>query len=134
MGRRGLDTRIPISDPCFRPQPPKDSSCHSRFASILPCRKTRTSSTFLAQPGLYLEDLYVRPGFRRSGCGGALLRHLARIAMERRCGRLEWAVLDWNERAIDFYKRQGAVPLNEWTTYRVTGEALERLATGEVTK
>jgi GNAT superfamily N-acetyltransferase len=93
-----------------------------------------TFSTFLAQPGLYLEDLYVRPQFRGNGCGSALLRHLARIAVERNCGRVEWAVLDWNERAIDFYERQGAVPLDDWTVYRVTGEALERLAAGDVTR
>jgi GNAT superfamily N-acetyltransferase len=85
-------------------------------------------STFLAKPGLYLEDLYVRPRFRGQGLGAALLKHLARLAVERKCGRLEWSVLDWNQRAIDFYKSLGAVPLSEWTMYRVTGEALNRLA------
>jgi GNAT superfamily N-acetyltransferase len=84
-------------------------------------------STFLAKPGIYLEDLYVRQQFRGRGCGAALLRHLARIALERDCGRLEWSVLDWNKRAIDFYKSLGAVPMNEWTIYRVTGEALTKL-------
>jgi GNAT superfamily N-acetyltransferase len=84
-------------------------------------------STFLAKPGIYLEDLYVRQKFRGQGYGAALLRHLAHLALERGCGRLEWSVLDWNHRAIDFYKSLGAAPMNEWTTYRVTGAALERL-------
>jgi GNAT superfamily N-acetyltransferase len=84
-------------------------------------------STFLAKPGIYLEDLYVRQRFRGQGCGEALLRHLAKTALARGCGRLEWSVLDWNQRAIDFYKSLGAVPMNEWTMYRVTGDALIRL-------
>lgn len=84
-------------------------------------------STFLAKPGIYLEDLYVRQKFRGQGYGEALLRHLAGLALERNCGRLEWSVLDWNHRAIDFYKSLGAVPMSEWTIYRVTGAALERL-------
>jgi GNAT superfamily N-acetyltransferase len=84
-------------------------------------------STFLAKPGIYLEDLYVRQQFRGQGCGEALLKHLARTALARGCGRLEWSVLDWNQRAIDFYRSLGAVPMNEWTTYRVTGEALRAL-------
>ena len=87
-------------------------------------------STFLGRRGLYLEDLFVRPRFRGGGCGGALLRHLAKLAVERNCGRFEWSVLDWNQRAIDFYKNLGAVPLDEWTIYRVTGPALEKLANG----
>ncbi|HEX2493351.1 MAG TPA: GNAT family N-acetyltransferase [Steroidobacter sp.] len=81
-------------------------------------------STFLGKPGIYLEDLYVRQKFRGQGCGGALLRHLARIALQRGCGRLEWSVLDWNQRAIDFYEGLGATPMKEWTTYRVTGDTL----------
>lgn len=84
-------------------------------------------STFLARPGIYLEDLYVRQQFRGRGYGEELLRHLARLALQRDCGRLEWSVLDWNRRAIDFYKSLGAVPMNEWTTYRVTGAALQKL-------
>jgi GNAT superfamily N-acetyltransferase len=87
-----------------------------------------TYSTFLAQPGLYLEDLYVKPHLRGKGIGLALLKHLARIAAERDCGRLEWSVLNWNEPSIQFYKKLGAVPMDEWTKYRLTGEALERLA------
>jgi GNAT superfamily N-acetyltransferase len=85
-------------------------------------------STFLAQPGLYLEDLYVKPHLRGRGAGLALLRRLAQIATERNCGRVEWEVLDWNEPSIGFYKSLGAVPLDEWTRYRLTGEALNRLA------
>ncbi len=86
-----------------------------------------TYSTFLAQPGLHLEDLYVKPHLRGGGIGLALFQHLARIASERGCGRLEWGVLDWNEPAIEFYKKLGAVPLDEWTKYRLTGEALKSL-------
>lgn len=85
-------------------------------------------STFLAKPGIYLEDLFVDPEHRGKGIGKALLRHLARVAKERDCGRLEWSVLDWNTPSIEFYKSLGAVPLDEWTGYRVTGDALERLA------
>jgi GNAT superfamily N-acetyltransferase len=89
-------------------------------------------STFLTKPGIYLEDLYVRQKFRGHGCGARLLQHLARTALERGCGRLEWAVLDWNQRAIHFYKELGAVPMDEWTTYRVAGEALTKLGRDDV--
>ena len=85
-------------------------------------------STFLAQRGIYLEDLFVRPEARGKGVGFALLSELARLAVERDCGRLEWAVLDWNQLAIDFYKRIGARPLDDWTVFRLTGDALENLA------
>ena len=88
-------------------------------------------STFLAKPGLYLEDLYVKPAFRGRGFGRRLLAHLARIACERGCGRFEWAVLDWNDLAVRSYRRAGAVPMDEWTVYRLTGPALDRLATEE---
>ena len=84
-------------------------------------------STFLAQPGIYLEDLFVVPEHRGGGVGRALLKELARLAVERECGRLEWAVLDWNRDAIGFYKRLGARPNSEWTVYRLTGEALSAL-------
>jgi GNAT superfamily N-acetyltransferase len=87
-------------------------------------------STFLAQPGIYLEDLFVDPPHRSKGVGKALLIHLAKIAAERGCGRFEWSVLDWNQPAIEFYKSLGAVPLDEWTSFRVTGYALERLSEG----
>ena len=85
-------------------------------------------STFLARRGLYLEDLFVLPEHRGAGVGRALLAHLARLAVERGCGRLEWWVLDWNEPAIRFYRSLGAVPMDEWTVFRVTGDALTRLA------
>ena len=84
-------------------------------------------STFLAQPGIYLEDLFVIPGQRSRGVGRELLRELARLAVERGCGRLEWAVLDWNGDAIAFYERLGARPNSDWTIYRLTGEALSSL-------
>jgi GNAT superfamily N-acetyltransferase len=84
-------------------------------------------STFLAQPGLYLEDLYVKPHLRGRGIGFALLQRLAAIALERGCGRLEWEVLNWNEPSIRFYRRIGAAPMDEWTKYRLTGESLVKL-------
>jgi len=87
-------------------------------------------STFLARPGIYLEDLYVRPEARGQGVGQRLLGWLAATAVSRGCGRLEWAVLDWNEPSIGFYRKLGAVPMDEWTTFRVTGPALTRLAEG----
>jgi GNAT superfamily N-acetyltransferase len=86
-------------------------------------------STFLGKPGIYLEDLYVRQGCRGMGFGRALLARLAKLARERGCGRLEWWVLDWNEPAIRLYKAIGAVPMEDWTVYRVTVEALDELAT-----
>ena len=85
-------------------------------------------STFLARPGLYLEDLFVKPHLRGRGVGLALLTRLARIAVERNYGRLEWEVLDWNEPSIGFYKALGAVPMDEWTRFRLTGESLNNLA------
>jgi GNAT superfamily N-acetyltransferase len=85
-------------------------------------------STFLGRSGLYLEDLFVTPEMRGKGFGKAMLVELAQIARERNCGRFEWSVLDWNKPAIDFYKALGAVPMDEWTIFRVTGEALKRLA------
>jgi GNAT superfamily N-acetyltransferase len=85
-------------------------------------------STFLGRPGLYLEDLFVRPPFRSQGVGRALLKELAALAVARRCGRLEWSVLDWNDPAIQFYRKLGAQPLNDWTIFRVTGPALTALA------
>lgn len=84
-------------------------------------------STFLARPGLYLEDLYVQPRFRSLGIGQALLEHLAALAVERGCGRFEWSVLDWNASAIGFYERMGASVLPDWRICRVTGEALQGL-------
>jgi GNAT superfamily N-acetyltransferase len=85
-------------------------------------------STFLAQPGIYLEDLYVLPEWRGRGLGRRLLSHLAALAVERNCGRLEWSVLDWNEPAIGFYRSLGARLMDEWSIFRVTGDSLRALA------
>ena len=84
-------------------------------------------STFLGRPGIYIEDLFVDEAYRRRGFGSALLGHVACLANERQCGRLEWSVLDWNQPAIHFYKKLGAAPMSEWTVFRVTGENLKKL-------
>jgi GNAT superfamily N-acetyltransferase len=89
-------------------------------------------STFLGQPGIYIEDLYVDENFRRRGFGSAMLHYVARLATERRCGRLEWSVLDWNEPAILFYQKLGAVPMREWTVFRITGDKLIKLSAAGV--
>lgn len=85
-------------------------------------------STFLGKPGIYLEDLYVKPELRGKGIGKTLLSFLAKLTLERDCGRLEWACLDWNEPSIRFYKQMGAIPMDEWTVYRVCDGALAELA------
>jgi len=85
-------------------------------------------STWTGRPGIYLEDLYVTPAVRGAGVGTALLRHLAGLALDRGCGRFEWAVLDWNQPAIDFYRAMGAVGMDEWRVQRVAGDALVQLA------
>lgn len=85
-------------------------------------------STWLGRPGLYLEDLFVKPEKRGNGYGRALLERLAKIAKERGCGRMEWAVLDWNEPAIQFYRKLGAQPMDEWTVFRLTEEGIAKLA------
>lgn len=87
-----------------------------------------TFSTFLAKPGLYLEDLFVLPEFRGQGFGVKLLRHVAKVAEDRGCGRLEWSVLDWNQKAIDLYLSLGSKSLDEWTVHRMTGEGLKNFA------
>ncbi|HEY3826933.1 MAG TPA: GNAT family N-acetyltransferase [Bryobacteraceae bacterium] len=87
-------------------------------------------STFLAQPGIYLEDLFVKPHARGKGAGLALFTEMVRIAVERGCGRVEWAVLDWNEPSIEFYKKLGAVAMDDWTIFRLIGEPLKKLAAG----
>lgn len=89
-----------------------------------------TFSTWLCRPGLWLEDLYVSPAYRGAGVGRALLAHLAQVAVERGCGRLEWSALYWNTPALEFYEALGAERLHEWHGFRLDGEALERLATG----
>lgn len=88
----------------------------------------QTYSTFLAQPGMYLEDLFVKPELRRRGVGEALFRKLAQIARERGCGRFEWSALDWNTPAIEFYERMGAKAMSDWTVFRLTGEGLRKAA------
>ena len=88
-------------------------------------------STWLGRPGLYLEDLFVRPEHRGKGYGRALLVYLAKIARERNCGRMEWAVLDWNEPAIQFYRKLGAQPMDEWTVFRLTRDGIQRLASAD---
>ena len=88
----------------------------------------RTFSTFLARPGIYLEDVYVQPAHRKKGIGKAFLKKLAELAVERGYGRIEWAVLNWNEPSIGFYKSLGAIPLDDWTLFRLTGDALKRFA------
>ncbi len=85
-------------------------------------------STFLGRAGIYLEDLFVLPECRGKGYGKGLLRQLAKIAVERKCGRLDWWCLDWNQPSIDFYKSLGAVPMDEWTTFRITGDTLTKMA------
>ncbi|MBR2029919.1 MAG: GNAT family N-acetyltransferase [Clostridia bacterium] len=85
-------------------------------------------STFLGRAGIYLEDLFVKPDYRKKGYGKALLKKLAQIALERGCGRLEWACLDWNKPSIDFYLSLQAKPMDEWTVYRLTGKTLENIA------
>ena len=87
-------------------------------------------STFLGRAGIYLEDLYVRPQYRSCGYGKLLLKAVARLCLERGCGRFEWACLDWNKSSIAFYRSMGAVPMDEWTIYRVTGEPLAALSDG----
>ncbi len=109
-----------------------------RFAEVLIAEKNESAvgfalffhnySTFLAKPGIYLEDLFVLPDARKHGVGRALITEVAKIAMERNCGRLEWSVLDWNEAAIGFYRRLGAISLDGWSTNRMTGDALRALA------
>jgi GNAT superfamily N-acetyltransferase len=88
-------------------------------------------STFLGKPGIYIEDLFVRPEYRGRGLGRALFARIAAIAEERGCGRLEWSCLDWNEPSIKFYQSRGGRPLDDWTTYRITGDALKKLAEEE---
>ena len=124
-----IATEERLRDSLFGPKPAAEvllayegSEC-AGFAIFFP-----VYSTFLAQAGLYLEDLFVRPYLRGRGIGLALLSQVARLALERGCGRVEWGVLDWNQPSIEFYRKLGAVPMDEWTKYRLDGEALGRLA------
>jgi GNAT superfamily N-acetyltransferase len=120
-----------LRDHLFGPRPyvevliAEDAGTPVGYALFFP-----TYSTFLARPGIYLEDLFVLPEHRGHGQGKALLAALAKLALERGCGRLEWSVLNWNEPSIGFYKSLGAVPMDEWSVYRLTGAALTKLAGG----
>jgi len=89
---------------------------------------SHTFSSFVGKPGIYIEDFYVEQEYRNKGIGKALLLHVAKLGRARGCGRLEWTVLNWNERAMEFYQDMGAVPMDEWTTFQLTGAALDRLA------
>ncbi len=109
--------------PCAEALIAEDAGAAVGFALFFP-----TYSTFLGRPGMWLEDLYVQPPSRGKGHGAALLQAVARLALERGCGRLEWSVLDWNQPSIDFYKALGAVPLDDWVGFRLRGEALRKLA------
>ncbi len=113
----------------FGPQPAAEAVVAESGGQVVAFALYFTNfSTFLAQPGLYLEDLYVQPAHRGSGLGQALLKHLAQLAVARDCGRFEWSVLDWNTPAIRFYERMGATVMPDWRICRVTGEALQALA------
>lgn len=126
---RCIATEVLLRDTLFGPRPYAEAviaewnGAPAGFALFF-----HNYSTFLARPGIYLEDLFVKPELRGRGIGKALLTHLAALAIERNCGRIEWAVLDWNEPSIGFYKSLGAAPLEEWRIFRLTGAALDRLA------
>jgi GNAT superfamily N-acetyltransferase len=120
-----------LRDHLFGPRPyvevliAEDAGTAVGYALFFP-----TYSTFLTRPGIYLEDVFVLPEHRGRGHGKAFLATLAKLAVERGCGRLEWSVLNWNEPSIGFYKSLGAVPMDEWSVYRLTGDALTKLAGG----
>jgi GNAT superfamily N-acetyltransferase len=123
------EARAPADKGARAPSPAtRASSASSRVVGF--ALFFHTYSTFLGKPGIWLEDLFVRPEHRGRGYGRALLAELAQIAVERGCARLEWSVLDWNESSINFYRALGAAPMDEWTTYRLTGDALDDLARG----
>jgi GNAT superfamily N-acetyltransferase len=122
-------TEMDLDDSLFGPRPAAEAliaevdGAVAGFALFF-----QSFSTFVGRPGLYLEDLYVRPSARRRGVGKALLVRLARLAVARRCGRFEWAVLNWNAAAIAFYRSLGAVSMDGWTVYRLSGDALAQVA------
>ena len=122
-------TEETLSEALFGARPSAEAIVAQREGSIVGYALFfHNFSTFLGRRGLYLEDLYVQPALRGSGLGTAMLRHLAAIAVERRCGSFEWSVLDWNQSAIDFYTKMGAKVLPDWRIVRVTDDALNRLA------
>ncbi len=115
----------------FGPRPPAEAVVGEVGGQVVAFALFFTNfSTFLAKPGLYLEDLYVQPAHRGSGLGKALLQHLAALAVQRDYGRFEWCVLDWNENAIAFYKKMGATLMPDWRLCRATGPALQAIAAG----
>ena len=134
LGHEVTATRERLRDALFGPRPAAEvvlafeGPVSVGFAVFHP-----NFSTFLGKPGIHLEDLFIRPEYRRRGHGQAILRHLARLATERGCGRLEWTVLDWNKTAIEFYERIGAVVLPDWQVCRMSGETLKRWALGGAT-
>jgi GNAT superfamily N-acetyltransferase len=129
LTRLFVATEETLSEALFGPRPSAEAIVAQREGSIVGYALFfHNFSTFLGRRGLYLEDLYVQPALRGSGLGTALLRRLAAIAVERQCGRFEWAVLDWNQSAIDFYTKMGATVLPDWRIVRVTDDALNRLA------
>ena len=112
----------------FGPRPAAEAVVAERDGAVVAFALYFTNfSTFLGRPGLYLEDLYVQPAHRGQGLGRALLQHLARLAVQRECGRFEWSVLDWNARAIGFYEKMGATVMPDWRICRVTGPALQEM-------
>ncbi|MEO1131959.1 MAG: GNAT family N-acetyltransferase [Cyanobacteria bacterium J06639_1] len=121
-----LHTHLFGDRPCVEALIAEVDNIPAGFALYFP-----TYSTFLTAPGIYLEDLYVRPQFRRIGIGKSFFQHLAQIALDRGFERFEWSVLNWNEPAIAFYQRMGSISLSEWTKHRVTGASLVNLARGE---
>jgi GNAT superfamily N-acetyltransferase len=129
LSEQAVATAADLQETLFGPRPGAEVifACHDGvpvgFALFFP-----NYSTFLGKPGIYLEDLFVLPAARGLGAGKCLLAHLARLTLERGGGRLDWAVLDWNEPSIGFYRSLGAAALDDWTTFRLTGDALARLA------
>ncbi|WP_459621077.1 N-acetyltransferase family protein [Burkholderia sp. 3C] len=122
-------TEADLDDALFGPNPAAGALVATQDGAVVGyALYFQNYSTFLGKRGLYLEDLYVQPACRGTGLGTRLLRALAALAVERRCGRFEWTVLDWNQPAIDFYERLGATVLPDWRVVRVTGEQLEALA------
>lgn len=118
-----------LREALFGPRPVAEVIlCHEGEAAVGFALFFHNFSTFLGKPGIYLEDLFVRPAYRGKGYGKMLLQALARLCVERDCARLEWAVLDWNTPSIEFYKSLGAVPMNEWTVFRLTEDKIAKLS------
>jgi GNAT superfamily N-acetyltransferase len=124
-----IATEADLGDALFGTRPSAEAIVAERDGKIIGYALFfHNYSTFLGRRGLYLEDLYVQPAERGTGLGSQMLRYLAALAVERRCGRFEWSVLDWNQPAIDFYQKMGATVLPEWRIVRITGDSLDQLA------